>query len=110
MCAGTAFAAESFPNKAVRFIVPWPPGGGADFLSRVVAQKLTERFGQNVVVDNRGGAGGVIGAELAAKAPADGYTWLLETTPTTIAPALHARLGFDVARDFIPVSLIASAP
>ena len=109
-CADTAVAAESFPNKAIRFIVPWPPGGGADFLSRVVAQKLTERFGQNVVVDNRGGAGGVIGTELAAKSPADGYTWLLETTPTTIVPALHAKLGFDVARDFTPVSLIASAP
>ena len=107
---GTGTAAEAFPNKAIRFIVPWPPGGGADFLSRVVAQKLTERYGHNVVVDNRGGAGGVIGTELAAKAPADGYTWLLETTPTTIVPALHAKLGFDVVRDFIPVSLIASAP
>jgi len=103
-------AAKDFPTKSIRFIVPWPPGGGADFLSRVVAQKLTEQYGHNVVVDNRGGAGGVIGTELAAKAPADGYTWLLETAPTTIAPALHARIGFDVVKDFTPVSLIASAP
>ena len=72
--AAVAAAADNFPVKSIRFIVPWPPGGGADYLSRVVAQKLTERYGQNVVVDNRGGAGGVIGAELAAKAPADGYT------------------------------------
>ncbi len=109
-CASNTFAAENFPAKSIRFIVPWPPGGGADFLSRVVAQKLTDRYGQNVVVDNRGGAGGVIGAELAAKAPADGYTWMLETAPTTIVPALHAKLGFDVMKDFTPVSMIASAP
>lgn len=105
-----AAATDTFPTKSIRFIVPWPPGGGADYLSRVVAQKLTERYGQNVVVDNRGGAGGVIGTELAAKAPADGYTWMLETAPTTIVPALHPKLGFDVLRDFTPVSLIASAP
>ena len=105
-----AAATDTFPTKSIRFNVPWPPGGGADYLSRVVAQKLTERYGQNVVVDNRGGAGGVIGTELAAKAPADGYTWMLETAPTTIVPALHPKLGFDVLRDFTPVSLIASAP
>jgi tripartite-type tricarboxylate transporter receptor subunit TctC len=108
--ASEASEAKDFPDKSIRFIVPWPPGGGADFLSRVIAQKLTERYGQNVVVDNRGGAGGVIGTEMAATAPADGYTWLLETTPTTIAPALYTKLGFDVVKNFTPVSLIASAP
>ena len=106
---GLAVSAE-YPLKSIRFVVPWPPGGGADFLSRVLAQKLSERYGQNVVVDNRPGAGGVIGAELAARAPADGYTWLLATAPTAIAPALHSKLTFDVEKDFAAVGPIASAP
>ena len=106
---GTAAAAE-FPTKSVRFIVPWPPGGGADFLSRVVAEKLSERWQRTVVVDNRGGAGGILGTELAMKAPADGYTWFLCTTPSTITPALHGKVSFDLIKDFTPVTLLASAP
>ena len=109
LACGTAAAAE-FPTKSVRFIVPWPPGGGADFLSRVVAEKLSERWQRTVVVDNRGGAGGILGTELAVKAPADGYTWFLCTTPSTITPALHGKVSFDLMKDFMPVTLLASAP
>ena len=105
-----AVTAADFPTKSVRFIVPWPPGGGADFLSRVVAERLSERWQRTVVVDNRGGAGGILGTELAAKAPADGYTWFLCTTPSTITPALHGKVSFDLMKDFAPVTLIASAP
>jgi tripartite-type tricarboxylate transporter receptor subunit TctC len=109
LLCGAAAAAE-FPTKSVRFIVPWPAGGGADFLSRVVSEKLSERWQRTVVVDNRGGAGGILGTELAAKAPADGYTWFLCTTPSTITPALHGKVSFDLMKDFVPVILLASAP
>jgi tripartite-type tricarboxylate transporter receptor subunit TctC len=92
-------------------IVPFPPGGPNDILGRVVAQKLSEQLGQQVVIDNRGGAGGIIGAELAARAVADGYTLLFGGTASlAINPSLHKKLPYDPLRDFAAVSLVGTAP
>lgn len=105
-----AFAAN-YPVKAVRMIVPFPPGGPNDILGRVVAQKLSEQLGQQVVIDNRGGAGGIIGAELAARAVADGYTLLFGGTASlAINPGLHRKLPYAPLRDFAAVSLVGTAP
>ncbi|MEO7726028.1 MAG: tripartite tricarboxylate transporter substrate binding protein [Burkholderiales bacterium] len=104
-------SAQSYPGKAVRMIVPFPPGGPNDILGRLIAQKLTEQMGQQVVIDNRGGAGGIIGAELAARAVADGYTLLFGgTAPLSINPGLHKKLSYDPTRDFSAVSLVGTAP
>src|SRR5215510_15185412 len=98
--------AQTYPAKPVRLIVPFAPGGGTDILGRLLCQKLTESMGQPFIVDNRGGAGGVIGAELAAKSPADGYTLLLGSPgPLTINPTLQPRMRYDSLRDFAPISL-----
>jgi tripartite-type tricarboxylate transporter receptor subunit TctC len=106
-----AVLAQGFPTKAIRMIVPFPPGGPNDILGRVVAQKLTDQIGQQVVVDNRGGAGGIIGAELAARAAPDGYTLLLGGTASlSINPSLHRKLPYDPIKDFAPVSLVGTAP
>ena len=104
-------SAQTYPARAVRMIVPFPPGGPNDILSRVVSQKMSESMGQQVVVDNRGGAGGIIGTEAAAKAAPDGYTLLLSgTAALSINPSLHARLPYDPVKDFTPISLLATAP
>jgi tripartite-type tricarboxylate transporter receptor subunit TctC len=107
-----AFAcAQEYPDRPIRFIVPNLPGGGNDTTARTLAAKLTEVFGQQVVVDNRAGAGGIIGAEIAAHSKPDGYTLFLGNTGShATSPLLHARLGYDPVRDFAPISLIASAP
>jgi len=108
ICAAAAGAAQAqhYPAKTVRLIVPFAPGGGTDILGRMLCQRLTESLGQPFIVDNRGGAGGVIGAELAAKAPADGYTLVLGSPgPLTINPNLLARLPYDPVRDFSPITL-----
>lgn len=102
-------AAQTFPAKAVRMIVPYAPGGSVDVLARMVAPKLAESMGLQVVIDNRPGASGNIGTELAVRAPADGYTILLVTIPLVVNPSLYAKLPFDVARDLLPVSMIAAA-
>jgi tripartite-type tricarboxylate transporter receptor subunit TctC len=100
---------QVYPSKPIRVIVPFAPGGGADLVGRLVAQKLTEALKQQAIVDNRAGAAGRIGAELVAKAPADGYTLLMATTSLMItAPALYAKLPYDVQKDFAPVTLLAS--
>ncbi|HEX2827033.1 MAG TPA: tripartite tricarboxylate transporter substrate binding protein [Burkholderiales bacterium] len=105
-----AFAAESYPAKPIRFIVPFAPGGGTDITGRALAVKLSESLGKPVVVDNRGGAGGVIGADIVAKAPPDGYTLLLGSPgPLTINPNLQ-KTPYDALRDFAPVSLITISP
>jgi tripartite-type tricarboxylate transporter receptor subunit TctC len=92
-------------------IVPFPPGGPNDILGRVVAAKLTEQLGQQVVVDNRGGAGGIIGAEIAARSAADGHTLLLSGTASmAINPGLHKKLPYDPLKDFAPISMLATAP
>ncbi len=97
-------AASSYPSKPIRFIVPFPPGGGTDTVGRMLAQRLTERLGQQVIVDNRGGANAIIGTEIAAKAPPDGYT-LLFTLQANLAvnPSLYRALPYDPERDFSPV-------
>jgi tripartite-type tricarboxylate transporter receptor subunit TctC len=104
-----AAAAQVYPSKPVRMIVPWAPGGTTDILGRVIAQKMGEKWGQPVVVENRGGAAGNIGTEAAAKSPADGYTILLGTMSShAMNPFLYARMSFDPVKDVAPVSLVAN--
>src|SRR5512146_224532 len=107
----TGVHAASYPTKPIRLIVPFPPGGTTDTVARLMAQKIGEAWGQQVVVDNRPGAGGTIGTELAAKAPGDGYTILMGSITThAVNPALYRKLGFDPIKDFVPVSLVVSSP
>ncbi len=110
--AFTAVAAEpGYPSKPVRMIAPYPPGGTSDIIARIVGQKLNEAWGQQIVVDNRAGANGGIGSELAAKSPADGYTLLVgNMTPIAANPSLYAKLGYDSLRDFAGISLVAAGP
>jgi tripartite-type tricarboxylate transporter receptor subunit TctC len=114
LCAlllGANCLAQTYPAKPVRMVVPYAAGGPVDLVARPVAQRLSEAFGQSVVVDNRGGANGNIGAELVAKSPPDGYTLLLGSkSQLTINPLLYGRAGFDPARDLSPISLIATSP
>ena len=106
-----ALAQADYPNKPIRLIVPFPAGGSTDIVGRVVAQKLSERLGQNVIVDNRGGAGGTIGTDLAAKAAPDGYTLTIGTTSThAVATGAYAKLPYNAVKDFAPVSLVAVTP
>ena len=110
-CAAGAAQAQDYPARSLRLIVPFPPGGGNDTIARLMGQKLAPALGQQVLVDNRPGAGGTIGAELAAKAPADGYTLFLAGVASHgINPNLRKKLPYDPVRDFHGVSLIASAP
>ena len=110
--AGTLPAcAQEYPRKAIRLIVPFAPGGGNDTVARAIAQSAGASLGQPVVVDNRAGAGGMLGAELAARAPPDGYTLFLGGVGShAINPNLHAKLPYDPVKDFAPITLIASAP
>jgi tripartite-type tricarboxylate transporter receptor subunit TctC len=111
--AGAALAAQpaDYPSKPVRFVVPFAPGGSQDVIARLFAQKLTESLGQQVVTDNRGGAAGLIAAELVARAPKDGYTMLLASAAQiSIAPALHAKLAYDPVQDFAAVGQIVDQP
>ncbi len=102
--------AQGWPTKPLRFISPFAPGGGADITSRIIAQKLAESLGQQVLVDNRGGAGGMIGVDMGAKAPPDGYTMVLGTIgPIAINPSLYSKMPYDPVRDLIPVTLAADA-
>ena len=102
--------AQAYPAKPIRLIIPFPPGGATDIFGRVLAQKLGELIGQSVVIENRPGAGGVIGSEMASKAAPDGYTILLATTSThSIGPALNAKMPYDARRDFVPVIHLADA-
>lgn len=99
---------QAYPTKPVRLILPFPPGGGTDVVGRLLAQKLGQALGQQVIVDNRAGAGGRIGTELAAKSPPDGYTLLLATSSVMgTGPALYKKLPFDMPKDFAPISLVA---
>jgi tripartite-type tricarboxylate transporter receptor subunit TctC len=102
---------QGYPSKPVRLVVPFPPSGGNDVFARIVAQKLSEAWKQQVIVENRPGAGGSVGTEYAAKAPADGYTLLLGHTGTlAINPSLYKNIGYDTLRDFAPIAMLASAP
>ena len=102
--------AQSWPSKPVRFVVPFAPGGQSDVVARMVAEKLALRWGQPVVVDNKAGAATTIGADLVAKAPADGYTMLLAPAPFVITQYAYPRLPYDSRRDFTPVSLLVTNP
>jgi len=104
-----AGAADAFPNRPIHLIVPYPPGGGTDIVGRVLVEKLSANLGQPIVVDNRGGAGGVLGTELAAKAAPDGYTLLLVPTSHVINPSIYAKLPYDTVKDFAPITMVASA-
>lgn len=107
---GTVLA-DSYPEKAVRWIVPYPPGGSTDILTRLVAQKMQESWGQAVVVENRGGASGIIGVEAAAKSPADGYTILMTANgPHAINPSLFPNLSYDPLKSFDQITLVAKLP
>jgi tripartite-type tricarboxylate transporter receptor subunit TctC len=103
-----AGAADVFPSRPIRLIVPYPPGGGTDIVGRVLADKLRAILGQPIVIDNRGGAGGVLGTELAAKATPDGYTLLLVPTSHVINPSIYAKLPYDTVKDFAPITMAAS--
>jgi len=108
----TAFAAaQDYPTKPIRMIIPFPPGGGSDVTGRVVATALGERLGKQVIVDNRAGAGGVVGSELAANAPKDGYTLLMVSLAHTVNPWLYDLNGrYDPIKSFAPVAIIAASP
>jgi tripartite-type tricarboxylate transporter receptor subunit TctC len=106
-----ASAQNKYPTKPIRLIVPFPPGGGTDILSRLIANKLTETVGWQIVVDNRGGAGGNIGLQAAAQAAPDGYTMVMgQTSNLAINPSLYKKLPYDPLRDFVPVSLVTASP
>jgi tripartite-type tricarboxylate transporter receptor subunit TctC len=109
--ASTGAYAQAFPNRPVTLVVPFPPGGGSDTGGRIIAEQLTKRWGQPVIVDNKGGAAGQIGADFVAKAPRDGYTLLLGNIGTqAINPSLYPRLPYDPDTAFAPVSLVAELP
>jgi tripartite-type tricarboxylate transporter receptor subunit TctC len=105
-----ASSAQTYPAKTVRVIVPFPPGAGVDITTRLVIPKLSDAFGQPFIADNRPGAAGNIGAEIAARAPADGYTLLSAGAPSAISQSLYPKLGYNLIRDFEPVAFMASVP
>ena len=109
VCACIA-GAQDYPRKAVRVVAPFAPGGATDLLARLVSQKLSERWGQSVLIDNRTGAGGHIGAELAARSAPDGYTLLVAGAPHAIGVSLYRKLGYDLAKDLAPISNLATYP
>ena len=109
--ASAVQAAEKYPVRPIRFVIPFPPGGGNDILGRAFAERLGERLGQQWVVDNRGGASSIIGAEIVARAPADGYTLLLGTNSTlAVVPSLRRKLPYDPIKDYDPISMMSSSP
>lgn len=105
-----AATAQTYPAKAVRIVVGYPPGGPTDLLARIVAQKLTESWGQQVLVDNRPGASGMIGAELTVRAAPDGYTLLMVPVTYAVTPSLFPKMTYDAAKDLAPVAQVAAAP
>jgi tripartite-type tricarboxylate transporter receptor subunit TctC len=107
--AATA-SAQSYPTKPIRIIAPFPPGGSVDVITRVVAPKLSESLGQQVVIDNRSGASGNIGTELAARAAPDGYTLLANTLPFVTNGFMYGRLPYDAVKDFTPLSVLVASP
>ncbi|MFL6574225.1 MAG: Bug family tripartite tricarboxylate transporter substrate binding protein [Burkholderiales bacterium] len=105
-----AGAQEAYPSRPVRFILPFPPGGGTDILGRLIAERLSANLGQPVVTENRGGAGGNVGAEAAAHSAPDGYTIVLVAPSLAISPSLYSKLNYDPVKDFAPISLVATVP
>ncbi|WP_422098074.1 Bug family tripartite tricarboxylate transporter substrate binding protein [Variovorax sp.] len=109
LAAGAAFA-QAWPAKPITLIVPFPPGGPTDVASRIVAQKMSAALGQNIVIDNRSGASGTVGAAAAARAPADGYTFVMLATPTLLASHLYGPTGYDIFKNFTPVGSVYDLP
>src|SRR5688572_3268634 len=107
--AGIAYA-QSYPAKPVRIVVPFAPGGGTDVIARHLATGMSESLKRQVIVDNRAGANGIVGTEIVARAPADGYTLLFVSSPHSVNPSMYAKLPYDTLRDFAPVSLVALSP
>ncbi len=103
-------AAQAWPEKTITFVNPFPAGGGTDIFARPLAAELTKALGKTVIIDNRGGAGGTLGAGIAARAPKDGYTYFVGAVHHTIAPGVYASLTYDIEKDFTPVSVIAVVP
>jgi tripartite-type tricarboxylate transporter receptor subunit TctC len=103
-------AQDSYPSRPLKFILPFPPGGGTDILGRLIAERLATGLGQPVVTENRGGAGGNVGAEAAARSTPDGYTIVLVAPSIAISPSLYAKLNYDPVKDLAPVSLVAAVP
>jgi len=111
LASGSAFAqATGYPDKPIRFVVPYPPGGGTDVIARIVQDRLRAALGQSIIIDNRGGAGGSIGTEVVARSAPDGYTVLFTLSSHTINPAIFSKLSFDTARDFEPIGIVCSLP
>ena len=110
LVASASDHAQKYPERPVRVVVPFPAAGGTDILARLFLQKIAERTGANFIIDNRSGAGGTIGTEIVAKAPADGYTLLVCSSSHTINPSVYRKLGYEPLRDFAPVTMIASGP
>src|SRR6476659_8175023 len=108
--AHLALAQDTWPSRPLRLILPFPPGGGTDILGRLIAERLSASLGQPVVVENRGGAGGNVGAEAAAHSAPDGYTIVLVAPSLAISPSLYSKLNYDPVRDFAPISLVATVP
>jgi tripartite-type tricarboxylate transporter receptor subunit TctC len=108
--AQTQAAAANWPAKPVTIVVPFPAGGGTDAFARPLSAHLTKVLGQNFVIDNRGGAGGTVGASVASKAPADGYTFFMGAVHHAIAPSLYPKLDYDIEKSFVPVALVSSVP
>ena len=106
---GITSAAEVYPTRPIHLIVPYPPGGGTDIVGRLLGEKLSASLKQPIIVDNRGGAGGVLGTEVAAKAVPDGYTLLLAPSSHVINPSIYAKLPYDTLKDFAPITMVASA-
>ncbi|MGE5093847.1 MAG: tripartite tricarboxylate transporter substrate binding protein [Betaproteobacteria bacterium] len=109
-CAAFAQAPEAYPVKPIKFILPFPPGGGTDILGRIIAERMTADLGQPVVIENRGGAGGNVGAEAAARSAPDGYTIVIVAPSLAISPSLYSKLNYDPVRDFAPISLVGTVP
>ena len=114
LVASLAFAAhahaQSWPTKPITLVVPFPAGGGTDAFARPLAAQLTKQLGKQVIIDNRAGAGGNIGAAVAAKAAPDGYTWFVGAAHHVIAPSIYPRLDYDIEKDFVPIALLATPP
>src|SRR5690349_2339532 len=111
LAASSAAHAADYPSQTIKIVVPFPPGGGVDVVARVIAPRLSESLGQPVIVENRGGAGGSVGATYVAQSPRDGYTLLLGTASTHgTNPNVYTKLPYDPVRDFAPVALVTSAP
>jgi tripartite-type tricarboxylate transporter receptor subunit TctC len=109
LCAGVASAqAQGYPNRTIRLVVPYAPGGGVSILAQVVSNKMSEILKQPIIIDNRPGAGGNLGADIVAKSPPDGYTILLHTSAMSSASSLYGKLPFDPVKDFVPVSMVIS--